>query len=168
MFRLLLRKFGMSLLTAVNAFLGAFLWGLTLYPMNLPYLLKLPQYINEVTMVGFVLTFVSVITVIVRTKWCYENDLFFLKKGEEGPPLILRIVKSHEFIGDAIVCAFWTALVVIRAGVGMHVRFWAVVLGSILLTVGVTAVYGVWDCLLYILARKRADRQLRRRSEFDD
>ena len=165
MFRLLLRKFGMSLLTLVNAFLGVFLWALTLYPFNFPYLLKLPQYTNEIIMTAFVLIFLSVITVTVRTKWCYEKDLFFLKKGEEGPPLIVRIVTSQEFIGDTIVCAFWTSLIVIRVGVGMQAPFLAVVLVTSLLTVGVTAVYGMFDCLLYIIARKRADRRLRRRDE---
>ena len=167
MFRLLLRKFGMSLLTLVNAFLGVFLWALTLYPFNFPYLLKLPQYTNEIIMTAFVLIFLSVITVTVRTKWCYEKDLFFLKKGEEGPPLIVRIVTSQEFIGDIIVFAAWILGVYIFAAITSDtVTVWyAAVLTVLGITLGATAIFALFDCLLYIIARKRADRRLRRRDE---
>lgn len=162
-----LKKFGLSLLNIVAFFVGIFLWGLTLYPFNFPYLLKLPQEADYVIATVFALTFVCIAVVMVRTKWCFENDLFFAKKDEKAPPLVWRIVSSQEFIADVIVFAVWGLGIYTAAAITSEtVNVWYVaVLAVLAITIVSTAAFAVLDCLLYVIARKKADKQLRKRDK---
>lgn len=160
-----LKKFGLSLLNIVAFFAGIFLWALTLYPFNFPYLLKLPQEADYVIAIVFALTFVCIAVVMVRTKWCFENDLFFVKKDEKAPPLVWRIVSSQEFIADVIVFAVWgLGLFTWIAATSDAPWFRAVPTVALCVMAG-TLVFGILDCLLYVIARKKADRKLRKRAE---
>lgn len=160
-----LKKFGLSLLNIVAFFVGMFLWGLTLYPMNLPYLLKLPQDVDYILGFAFALAFVCIIVVSVRTKWCFETDLFFAKKDEKVPPLVWRIVSSQEFIADVIVCAVWVLGISVSVGVTSRAPWYSVVLGTVLLILITTLPFAAFDCLLYAIAREKADKRLYRKVE---
>ena len=167
MFVLFLKKLGLSLLNVAAFFVGMFLWGLTLYPANLPYLLKLPQESEYVIGTAFALTFVCIVVVIVRTKWCYETDLFLRQPGDKWWHLPLRIVTSWEFWMDVVVFALYVLALSISAAVTAQAPWYTAVLGVLLLTVVSSLVFGVFDCLLYVLARRKANRQLRKRQERD-
>lgn len=163
-----LKKFGLSLLNIVGLVVGIFLWALTIYPFNFPYLLHLPaDETNMVTMSVFALLFVCIVVVMVRTKWCFETDLFFAKKGEKVPPLVWRIITSQEFVADVIVFAAWVLGIYTFAAISSETVnvWWAAVLSVLAITVVATAVFAPLDCLLYVIARKKADKQLRKREE---
>lgn len=162
-----LKKFGLSLLNIIAFFVGIFLWGLTLYPFNFPYLLKLPQEADHIIATVFALTFVCIAVVMVRTKWCFETDLFFAKKGEKVPPLVWRIVSSQEFIADVIVFVLWIVGIYTFAAITSETMtvWYVAVLALLAITIVATAVFAALDCLLYVIARKKADKQLRKREE---
>ena len=163
---LILKKIAMSLLVLGILFVGFFLWALTIYPFNFPYLLHLPaDETNAITGSLFTLIFLCIVTVTVRTKWCFETDLFFAKEGEKAPPLIWRIVSSRDFIADVIVFAAmvlglftWTAAI-------SDAPWYRAVPTVALIVVGGTIVFAALDCLLYVIARKKADKRLRKREE---
>lgn len=168
MWILLLKKFGLSFLTLLGLLAGIFLWALTIYPFNFPYLLQLPfEETNAVTGSVFALLFVCIVTVAVRTKWCFETDLFFAKKGEKVPPLVWRIVSSQEFIADVIVFAAWVLGIYTFAAITSETMtvWYVAVLVVLAITIVATAVFAVLDCLLYVIARKKADKRLRKREE---
>ena len=144
-----------------------FLWGLTLYPANLPYLLKLPQESESVIALIFALAFVCIVVVTVRTKWCYETDLFLGETGDKWWHLPWRIVTSWEFWMDVVVFALYVLVLNILALVPNGVLWWVFLVETIVLLIVSSAVFGVFDCLLYILARRKANRQLRKRQERD-
>lgn len=162
MWRLLLKKLGMSILTMIVFILGIFGWGLTLYPFNFPYLLQLSPDADYVIAFVFALLFTCVVTVTVRGKWCFENDVFFSKKEKRFRALLCRIVTSQDFIADVAVFALWDFAVSLRIGLGTHVPWFRVAVGVAVLVVGGTLAFGLLDCLLYVIARKRADRKLRK------
>lgn len=162
MFQLVLKKFGLALLNIVAFVVGIFLWGLTLYPFNFPYLLKLPQEADYIIATVFALTFVCIAVVMVRTKWCFETDLFFAKQGEKVLPLVWRILSSQEFVADVIVFAVFMLAIGIWIGIPSSVPWVAVLLGMMMFLVCATVVFAALDCLLYVIARKKADRQLRK------
>ena len=168
MWILLLKKLGLSFLTLLGLLAGIFLWALTIYPFNLPYLLQLPfEETNAVTGSVFALLFVCIVTVAVRTKWCFETDLFFAKKGEKVMPLVWRIVSSQEFIADVIVFVLWTVGIYTFAAITSETMtvWYVAVLAVLAITIVATAVFAALDCLLYVIARKKADKQLRKREE---
>ncbi|MBQ7088356.1 MAG: hypothetical protein IJN04_01785 [Clostridia bacterium] len=165
MFLLVLKKFGLALLNIVAFFVGIFLWALTLYPFNFPYLLKLPQEADYVIAIVFALTFVCIAVVMVRTKWCFENDLFFAKKDEKAPPLVWRIVSSQEFIADVIVFAVMVLGLFTWTAATSDAPWYRAVPTVALIVVGGTIVFAALDCLLYVIARKKADKRLRKREE---
>ncbi len=165
MWRLLLGKVGMSLLTIGCFFVGMFGYGLILLPFNLPYLLKISADAEYYFMGIFALVFVCVATVMVRAKWCFETDLFFSSADTRLRSLFLRVVRSQEFVADLIVFALWDLVMITITGVRSQVPWYAAVTGNAVLLVGGTLVFAVLDCVLYIIARKRADRRLPRREE---
>ena len=168
MWILLLKKFGLSFLTLLGLLAGVFLWALTIYPFNFPYLLQLPfDETNGVTATVFALLFVCIVTVAVRTKWCYETDLFFLQKDEKPRPLVVRIITSQEFLADIIVFAMWVLGIYTTAAITSETApVWYVAALTVLaITVVATAVFAPLDCLLYVIARKKADKKLRKREE---
>lgn len=165
MFLLVLKKFGLALLNIVAFFVGIFLWALTLYPFNFPYLLKLPQEADYVIAIVFALTFVCIAVVMVRTKWCFETDLFFAKEGEKAPPLIWRIVSSRDFIADVIVFATMVLGLFTWTAATSDAPWYRAVPTVALIVVGGTIVFAALDCLLYVIARKKADKRLRKREE---
>lgn len=168
MWLLLLKKLGLSFLTLLGLLAGIFLWALTIYPFNFPYLLQLPfEETNAVTGSVFSILFVCIVTVAVRTKWCYETDLFFVKKGEKAPPLVWRIVTSQEFIADVIVFAVWMVGIYTAAALTSEVMtvWYVAVLAVLAIVVCGTILFAPLDCLLYVIARKKADKQLRKRDE---
>lgn len=159
---LLLKKIGMSLLVLGILFVGFFLWALTIYPFNFPYLLHLPaDETNAITGSLFSLIFLCIVTVTVRTKWCYDNDLFFAKEEKGLLSLFRRILTSRDFVADVIVFALYVLAICITA-IPTNVRL-AWILGTILLMVGSSLAFGLFNCLLYVLARRRADKLLRKR-----
>lgn len=160
-----LRKLGLSFLVILDFVIGIFCWALTIYPFNFPYLLRLPEdATNSILSVSCGLLFVSIVTVRVRTKWCYENDLFFSKEDHRFLSLVKRIVISPEFITDTIVFAVWMlALGVWAAPSGTP--WYAFLLGFLTSLLVCAPVFAVLDCLLYVIARKKADKQLFRREE---
>lgn len=162
---LILKKVAMSLLVLGILFVGVFCWALTLYPFNFPYLLHLPEEpTNSVICTAFALTFLCIVTVTVRTKWCYDNDLFFSKEDNKLFSLMRRIVTSREWIADVIVFEMYVLAVAVGvAPVPMPWGAWIV--GTTMIVVVSSLVFGLVDCLLYVIARKRADRRLRRRNE---
>ena len=160
-----LKKFGLSLLNIIAFFVGIFLWGLTLYPFNFPYLLKLPQEADHIIATVFALTFVCIAVVMVRTKWCFETDLFFAKKDEKVPPLAWRIITSQEFVADVIVFAVWVLGLFTWIAATSDAPWYRAVPTVALLVVGGTILFAALDCLLYVIARKKADKQLRKREE---
>ena len=163
MWKLLLHKFGRSLLTIGALIVGIFCWGLTIYPFNLPYLLHLPaEETDGVIAIVFTTLFVSVATVIVRTNWCIEEDLFWQSEDEPPRPLFLRVLRSREWLADVIVFAVWALLFQGYIGITSGVAWHSVVLVTVMLVAGSAAAFAPLDCLLYVLARKRADRRLRR------
>ena len=166
MWKLLLKKLGMSFLVAVVCFVGMFCYGLVLYPINLPYLLKMPAETDYVFAMIFALIFVSVATIRVRTKWCFEEDLFFAVE-EDAPPLMRRVVTSQEYLADVIVFAVWVLIYTGVVGGTSGAPWYRVVLGSAILLVSSVLAFAVLDCLLYVIARKKADKQLRKRKEND-
>ena len=126
-----LKKFGLSLLNIVGLVVGIFLWALTIYPFNIPYLLQLPfEETNAVTGSVFALLFVCIVTVAVRTKWCFETDLFFQQKDEKPRPLVVRIITSQEFLADIIVFAVWIVGIYTFAAISSETVnvWWAAVL----------------------------------------
>lgn len=168
MWMLLLKKLGLSFLTLAGLLAGVFLWALTIYPFNFPYMLQLPfEETNAVTASVFALLFVCIVTVSVRTKWCFENDLFFLHKDEKPRPLVVRIVTSQEFLADVIVFAAWMVGIYTAAAITSDiVNVWYIaVLCVLALVVGTTVAFVALDCLLYVIARKKADKRLRKREE---
>ena len=168
MWLLLLKKLGLSFLTLLGLLAGIFLWALTIYPFNFPYLLQLPfEETNALTGSVFSILFVCIVTVAVRTKWCFETDLFFVKRGEKAPPLVWRIVTSQEFIADLIVFAAWmVGIYTFAATTSETVNvWWAAVLSVLAITVVATTAFAPLDCLLYVIARKKADKQLSKRDE---
>ena len=168
MWMLLLKKLGLSFLTLLGLLAGVFLWALTIYPFNFPYLLQLPfEETNAVTSSVFALLFVCIVTVAVRTKWCFETDLFFAEKDEKARPLVVRIITSQEFLADVIVFAVWVlGIYTFVAVTSETITVWYIaVLCVLALVVGGTAVFAPLDCLLYVIARKKADKQLRKREE---
>ena len=168
MWILLLKKLGLSFLTLLGLLAGVFLWALTIYPFNFPYLLQLPfEETNAVTASVFALMFVCIVTVAVRTKWCFETDLFFQQKDEKPRPLVVRIITSQEFLADLIVFAAWMVGIYTFAAISSETVnvWWAAVLSVLAITVVATAVFAPLDCLLYVIARKKADKQLRKREE---
>lgn len=167
LFVLFFKKLGLSLLNVAAFFVGMFLWGLTLYPANLPYLLKLPQESESVIALIFALTFVCIVVVTVRTKWCYETDLFLGETGDKWWHLPWRIVTSWEFWMDVVVFALYVLVLNILALVPNGVLWWVFLVETIVLLIVSSAVFGVFDCLLYVLARRKANRQLRKQQERD-
>lgn len=166
MWRLLLKKFGRSLLTICAFIIGIFCWGLTIYPFNLPYLLHLPgEATDAVIGTVFALLFVCVATVIVRTNWCLEEDMFWQSEDEKARPLFLCVLTSQEFIADLIVFAVWDLALSVSIGATSAAPLWWLLLGTVILMVGGTALFAVLDCLLYVIARKKANRQLHKREE---
>ena len=160
---LLLKKIGMSLLVLGILFVGFFLWALTIYPFNFPYLLYLPaDETNAITGSLFSLIFLCIVTVTVRTKWCYDNDLFFSKEDRRLLSLLRRIVTSRDFVADVIIFELYVVAASVIA-VPANVVWFAWILGTILLMMASSLVFGLFDCLLYVLARKRADKLLRKR-----
>lgn len=162
MWKLLLKKLGMSVITVLVFFVGAFGYGLVIAPFNLPYLLKLPEDANVAFGGVFALLVVCVVTVIVRTDWCYENDAFFASNEEKQRPLIWRIVTSREFIADVIVCALCVLVYSVSIGARSQAVWWWFAMATLILVGGYTLLFAVLDCLLYMIARKRADRRLER------
>ena len=161
-----LKKLGLSLLNIVAFFVGIVLWALTIYPFNFPYLLQLPfEETNAVTASVFAVLFVCIVTVAVRTKWCFETDLFFAKEGEKAPPLIWRIVSSQEFIADVIVFAAMVLGLFTWIAATSDAPWYRAVPTVALIVVGGTIVFAALDCLLYVIARKKADKRLRKREE---
>lgn len=160
---LILKKIAMSLLVLGILFVGFFLWALTIYPFNFPYLLHLPaDETNAITGSLFSLIFLCVVTVTVRTKWCYDNDLFFAKEEKGLLSLFRRIVTSRDFVADVIVFALYVLAICIIA-IPTNVVWLAWILTTLLLMVIGSPVFGLFNCLLYVLARKRADKLLRKR-----
>lgn len=160
---LLLKKIGMSLLVLGILFVGFFLWALTIYPFNFPYLLHLPaDETNAITGSLFSLTFLCIVTVTVRTKWCYDNDLFFSKEDRRLLSLLRRIVTSRDFVADVIIFELYVVAASVIA-VPSNVVWFAWILGTILLMMASSLAFGLFDCLLYVLARKKADKLLRKR-----
>ena len=166
MWKLLLKKFGMSFLVALVCFVGMFCYGLVLYPINLPYLLKISAEADYVFAMIFALIFVSVATIRVRTKYCFEEDLFFAGE-EDAPSLLRRVVTSQEYLADVIVFAVWVLIYAGVVGGTSGAPWYRVVLGSAILLVSSVMAFAVLDCLLYVIARKKADKQLRKRKEND-
>ena len=107
------------------------------------------------------------VTVPVRTKWCFETDLFFVKKDEKAPPLVWRIITSQEFLADIIVFAVWIVGIYTFAAITSDtVNVWyAAVLTVLAITVVATVAFAALDCLLYVIARRKADKKLRKREE---
>lgn len=166
MLKLVLKKFGLSFLTLLGLFVGLFVWGLVVFPFNLPYLLQLPtDETNLVTGSICALLFVSIVTVSVRTKWCFETDLFFAKPEEKPPHLLMRIITSQEFLADVIVFAVWMLGIFVSVGGTSGAPWYLVVLGTVLLILITTLPFAAFDCLLYTIARKKADKRLYKREE---
>ena len=165
MWKLLLKKFGMSFLVALVYFVGLFCYGLVLYPINLPYLLKIPAEADYLFAMIFALIFVSVATVRVRTKYCLEEDMFFAHKDEKAPPLIWRVVCSREFLADVIVFAVWALAPIVFSGVTSGAPWHSVIVGILTLSVGSITFFALLDCLLYIISRRKADKHLRKREK---
>ena len=166
MLKLVLKKFGLSFLTILGLFAGLFVWGLAVFPFNLPYLLQLPtDETNLVTGSICALLFVSIVTVSVRTKWCFETDLFFAKSEDKAPHILVRIITSQEFLADVIVFGTWMLGIFVSIGVTSGAPWYRVVLGTVLLILITTIPFAAFDCLLYIIARKKADKQLYRKIE---
>lgn len=161
----LLKKIGMSILVFGILFVGIFLWALTIYPFNFPYLLHRPaDETNAITGSLFALTFLCIVTITVRTKWCYDNDLFFSKEDNKLFSVMRRIVTSREWIADVII--FEMYVLAVAVGVAPAPMPWgAWIVGTTMIVVVSSLVFGLVDCLLYVIARKRADRRLRRRNE---
>lgn len=163
MWGLLLNKFGRSLLTILAFFAGVFCWGLVIYPFNLPYLLHLPSETTD-AVIGtvFALLFVCVATVMVRTNWCLEEDMFWQREDEKARPLFLCVLTSREWLADVIVFAVWDLLFQGYIGITSGVAWYTVFVVTAALVVGSTLAFSLLDCLLYVIARKRADRRLRK------
>ena len=166
MLKLVLKKFGLSFLTILGLLAGLFIWGLAVFPFNLPYLLHLPtDETNLATGSICALLFVSIVTVSVRTKWCLETDLFFAKPEEKPPHLLMRIITSQEFLADVIVFAAWMLGLFVSGGVTSGAPWYRVMLGTVLLLLITTLPFAAFDCLLYTIARKKADKRLYRKIE---
>ena len=165
MWRMLFKKFGMSFVVAFVFLLGILGYALVIAPFNITYLLKIPAALETNFAWGFAALFACVVTVIVRTDWCYHSDFLLPKEGEKWHHRILRAATSQELLADLIVCAFWWlvfyGIVVIREDVNWIKVAWKLPL----LVVGDTLMFGLVDTLLYVIARKRADRRLKRRKE---
>ncbi len=163
LFLFFLKKIGMSLLTIGGFLAGIFCWGLAIYPFNFPYLLHLPSEETDLVISSICgLLFVYIVTITVRTKWCYDNDLFFSKEDNRFIALVGRIVKSQEFIADVAVFALYVSVIAIAAGISVDAPWYSILTGTAAMAVGEAWIFAVLDCLLYVIARKRADRRLRK------
>ena len=161
MWRLLLKKLGMSILTICCFLIGVFCYSLVLAPVNLPFLLKLPADADTVFAAVFALLFVCAVTVISRAKWCLEEDMLVTEDGKLGS-LFRCVLTSQEFLADVIVFAVCDLALVTVIGVTSGVLWYTVLAGIAMMVVGGTLAFAVLDCALYVMARKRVDRKLRK------
>lgn len=161
MWKLLLEKLGMSVLVVCCFLIGIFGYSLTLAPINLPFLLKLPVEADSIFAAVFALLFVCVATVITRTTRCIEEDMFLMEDGKLGS-LLRCVLTSWEYIADVIVFALLNLILEIVIGVTSGAPWYAVVSGIAIMVVGGMLAFALLDCILYVFARKRADRRLRK------
>ena len=167
MWRLVLHKLFMSLLTVVCFFAGIVGYTLVLAPFNFTYLLHIPAEWETSFAWAFAGLFVCVATVLVRTDWFYQNDFLLPQPGEKWYHRFLRAATSREFLGDLIVCVFWWMVYIGIIVATNEVNWLKVAWRAPLLIVGNTLIFGVLDCLLYVIARKRADCRLSRNRQED-
>lgn len=159
---LLLKKFGRSILTICCFLIGVFCYSLVVAPVNLPFLLKLPADADAIFAAIFALIFVCVATVISRTTWCLEEDMLWTEDGKFGS-LLHCVLTSQDFVADVIVFAVYDLVLVTLIGVTSGAPWYRAVAGIALLVVGGTLVFATLDCSLYIFARRRGDRKLKKR-----
>lgn len=159
---LLLKKLGRSVLAICCFLIGVFCYSLVLAPINLPFLLKLPADADTVFAAVFALVFACVATVISRAKWCLEEDMLRTEDGKLGS-LLRCVLASREWIADVIVFAAYDLVLATVIGVTSEAPWYTVAAGVAMLVVGGALAFGVLDCLLYVLARKRGERKLKKR-----
>jgi hypothetical protein len=151
----------MSVLVVCCFLIGVFCYSLVIAPFNLSFLLKLPADADVVFAAVFALLFVCVATVVSRTKWCLEEDMLQTEEGKVGT-LFLCVLTSQEFLADVVVFAAWDFVTSVSIGVTSTAAWWWLLLGTVMLVVCSSLLFAALDCMLYVIARKRADRKLRK------
>lgn len=137
-------------------FAAMFVFVMLLQPLNLPYLLKMPEEGLYLLIIALVLLFIAVVETIVRTDQC--RRLFTLEP--DGKPLILRVLTLREYHMEVAVVALLSAVWIFCVGSGNEtLPFWALLLGTVALSTVATTVYAVADALIWLIAAKRAHRR---------
>lgn len=133
-------------------FAAMFVFVMLLQPLNLPYLLKMPEEGLYLLILALVLLFIAVVETIVRTDQCRQKFLV----EPDGKPLLVRVLTFREYHMEIAVVAVLSAVYGVYIGVGQNPPFFVLVLGTLALVTVVTTVYAVADALIWLIAAKRA------------
>ncbi|MBQ9842255.1 MAG: hypothetical protein IJO42_03980 [Clostridia bacterium] len=136
-------------------FAATFVFSLLLGPLNLPYLLQVPEETIYVLIIVLVLLFIAVVETIVRIDHCRQS--FALEP--DGRRLILRVLTFREYHMEILAVAVLSAAFGLCIGIGAASSVWVLVLGTVALTAVTAAGYAVADGLIWLIAAKRAHRK---------
>ena len=138
-----------------SAFVGLYGILMVLLPLNLPYLLKVPEEVMLVVYFLLSLVFVSVVAVIVRADHCRKT--FALEPDEK--PLFLRVLTFREYIAEVTVFALLAAVFQLWIGITAGAAFGVLVLATLSLVIGSTLAFAVVDCLIWMISAKKAHKR---------
>lgn len=136
-------------------FAAAFVFALLLGPLNLPYLLKISEDTFYGLILALILLFISVVETIVRIDHCRQS--FDLEPN--GKPLILRVLSFREYHMEIVAVAVLSAVYGLCIGVGVTSSFWALFLGTLMLTTVTATGYAIVDGLIWLISAKLAHRR---------
>ena len=153
MWKLLLKKLGMSFVALGLFVAGIFGYGLQLFPF-----LKVSETWEWILCCAFSLFIVSVVTVIIRVNRLTKHGFHQWRQGEAYRFKIQRIVMTKEFAADLIVFTFWLVGFIAVLAVTGTVDWSVFILRAILLIAGFDTVFGVGNGLLYLIACRRVDK----------
>ena len=153
--KLFLKKLLIAPLYAAIGFAATFVFSLLLGPLNLPYLLKIPEETIYVLIIVLVLLFIAVVETIVRIDHCRQS--FALEP--DGRRLILRVLTFGEYHMEILAVAVLSAVFGLCIGIGVASSVWVLILGTVALTAVTATGYSVADGLISLIADKRAHRK---------
>ena len=153
--RLFFKKLLIAPLYVAVGFAAAFVFALLLQPLNLTYLLKIPEEAYYMLFIVLILLFMAVVEVIVRTDHCRRT--FALEP--DGRRLVWRVLTFREYHAEMLAVAVLTAGFGLCVGLGTTRDFWALLWGTLALTAATGGVYAVADALIWLIAAKRAHRK---------
>ena len=134
-------------------FAAMFVFVMLLQPLNLPYLLKMPEEGLYLLIIALVLLFIAVVETIVRTDQCRRK----FSVEPDGKPLLVRVLTFREYHMEIAVVAALSAVWIFFVGSGNeNLPFWALLLGTIALSTVATTAYAVADAVIWLIAAKRA------------